>query len=51
MRVMLDLMVILLVVVVLGLLALFAGWFLVPLFFIFGAIAWMIRGFHFPQTH
>jgi len=51
MRVALGLTVILLVVVVLGVLALFTGWFLIPLFIIFGAIAWMIRGFHFPQTH
>ena len=50
MRVVLGLTVILLVVVVLGVLALLTGWFLVPLFVIFGAIAWMIRGFHFPQT-
>lgn len=51
MRVVVDLVVMLLIVVVLGVLALMTGWFLVPLFIIFGAIAWMMRGFHFPQTH
>jgi len=51
MKVVLGLVVVFLVVVVLGVLALMTGWFLVPLFLIFGAIAWMIRGFHFPQTH
>jgi len=50
MKVVLGLVVVFLVVVVLGVLALMTGWFLVPLFLIFGAIAWMIRGFHFPQT-
>ena len=51
MKVVVGLVVIFFVVVVLGVLALMTGWFLVPLFLIFGAIAWMIRGFHFPQTH
>ncbi len=51
MRVVVGLVVFLFVVVVLGLSALMTGWFLIPLFIIFGVIAWMVRGFHLPRTH